>query len=101
MTRRTLILVLFGSLLTVSASAERLWQGVDPTDETYLFGWRVAPAGDVNGDGVPDLLVGDGDPSLPLSLHLYLGECEGTFTGPVSTIEGPELSGPAPISWTG
>lgn len=70
-----------------------LWQHVNPMPELGGFANRVEPAGDVNGDGIPDLLVRE-EPAFsewPLlaQVHLFLGSCDGSFSGPVATISGP------------
>jgi FG-GAP repeat/Secretion system C-terminal sorting domain/FG-GAP-like repeat len=44
-----------GSRSRVSSVSERLLSGMDPADD---FGWSSACAGDVNGDGYPDIIVG-------------------------------------------
>jgi hypothetical protein len=54
------IIASIGLSLTVAHSqtvppADVMITGEGPDDD---FGWKVAPAGDVNGDGVPDLIVG-------------------------------------------
>ncbi|HTO52883.1 MAG TPA: FG-GAP-like repeat-containing protein [Myxococcota bacterium] len=58
------------------------------------FGWAVAPAGDVNGDGLADLLVSaplfpNGSLAQAGRVYLYLGEkSTGGVIGPVTTLSG-------------
>ncbi|MCP3982135.1 MAG: hypothetical protein GY716_22745 [bacterium] len=50
------------------------WTG-NPTPDAYELGWSVAPAGDVNGDGRLDLVVGDPNDTLYFygRASVYLG----------------------------
>src|SRR4029453_5638086 len=58
--------------------------GDGPDDD---FGWSLAPAGDVNGDGVPDLLAGapsnDAVDGFAGRAYLFLGP----FTAPRSAAD--------------
>ena len=60
------------------------------------FGFAFASAGDVNGDGFADLVVGaeDGDPSDPASVngsaYVFLGSATGVAASPKITLQGPE-----------
>jgi len=58
------LLLLAGALAADAAAQNRLYtfDGDGPTD---LFGWSVSGAGDVDGDGVPDVIVGAHEPSPP------------------------------------
>jgi hypothetical protein len=58
-----------------------------------LFGWGLAPAGDVNGDGFADLVVSErrGSPGGRIdagAAHVYLGSAAGIASAPSVTIEG-------------
>jgi len=62
----------------------------DQTGE--LFGWSSASAGDVNGDGYADLIVGapdyDGGQTNEGRAHVFLGGASGLATTPAWTAEG-------------
>ena len=49
-------------------------------DEFDELGWSVAPAGDVNGDGIDDILVGAWMADLRGQAHLFLGPVQGQLT---------------------
>lgn len=78
---------------TVSKKAtQRSWEGKD-TGAFGEFGWSVASAGDVNGDGFDDVLVGTGDVRTDrLAYPNYVSGRIFLFLG------GP--SGPTQASWT-
>jgi len=67
------------------------WQ-VTGEGEKILLGWSVANAGDVNGDGYDDLLVGaphyDGNLTEQGAVYLYAGGPGGPATTPLWTAEG-------------
>jgi hypothetical protein len=74
-----------GGLATVPASTL-----VGPAGTGGRFGQSVASAGDVNGDGYADVVVGaDGANSA----YLYLGSATGLGTTPATTLSGPGDSG--------
>jgi len=54
------------------------------------FGFVLASAGDVNGDGYSDLVVGNRDPGGSTGAYVYLGGANGLATTPSST---PALPG--------
>ena len=62
-------------------SADPSWTATGPRTYSYL-GWSVATAGDVNGDGYSDVIVGAGqrDTSYPGTAYLFLGGATGLST---------------------
>jgi hypothetical protein len=62
---------------------------IGPAGANGLFGTSVASAGDVNGDGYADLVVGaDGVASETGSAYVYLGSASGLATTPATTLPG-------------
>jgi hypothetical protein len=58
------------------------------------FGSPVATAGDVNGDGYADLIVGSDGTGIDIgSAYIYLGGPTGLLTTPSTTLIGPEAVG--------
>jgi cysteine-rich repeat protein len=53
------------------------------------FGRGVASAGDVNGDGYADVIVGDPASGGPGRVFLYLGSAAGLGTTPTASVTGP------------
>lgn len=51
-------------------------------------------SGDFNGDGIPDIVVGNSDSgaSTPSSIVILLGNGDGTFKSPVATVAGNRIS---------
>src|SRR5678815_2681228 len=90
MQRITAILTATFLVATVPASGLRA-QTTPPADVTITgvgtdtdFGWQVAPAGDTNGDGVTDLVVGDPSNRAVAQFagraYLFLGPLTGNIT---------------------
>ncbi|MEQ1893399.1 MAG: integrin alpha [Planctomycetota bacterium] len=81
-----------GSSTGLSASAA--WTSESDQDEAY-FGFPVASAGDVNGDGYDDVLVGahlyDDAESNEGRTFLYLGSSTGLATSAAWTADGEQL----------
>ncbi len=53
------------------------------------FGWGLAGAGDVNGDGYGDVMVGAQGTTSQGAAYLYLGSAAGLTTTPASTLTDP------------
>ncbi|MCB9688085.1 MAG: FG-GAP repeat protein [Alphaproteobacteria bacterium] len=83
--------VFFGSSLGLSATPDWSATGRLPNDG---FGWSVSSAGDVDGDGYDDLLVGANGASngqwMEGTASLFLGSADGLARSPTWTAEGQE-----------
>lgn len=83
--------VFHGSSTGITATGMELIPGA--VNASY-FGWSVCCAGDVNGDGLADVLVGA--PGLfttqPGSAHVFLGSASGISTTPAWTTDGVQAS---------
>jgi hypothetical protein len=82
--------VYFGSASGVAATPARVLEGVAPQDN---FGRSVASAGDVNGDGYADLVVGapgadPGGRDQAGTASVYLGSASGVGATPARVLEG-------------
>ena len=106
-------LVVAASARSMVAGAAHLYlgsgAGVSPAASTTLLGLdgpgtgfasSLASAGDLNGDGFADLLVGSlGGGSVPPRAALYLGSATGLATVALSTVSAPEgLGGRAGVT---
>jgi hypothetical protein len=71
------------------------WSATSPTGQGE-FGYSVASAGDVNGDGYSDVIVGaryyTGDQSLEGAAFVYLGSATGLGSTPAWSAEGDQSS---------
>jgi hypothetical protein len=83
--------VFHGGPSGLAAAPARTWIGAA---EDGRFGEIVSPAGDVDGDGFADLLVGAPGASVGMvrngAAHLYLGSASGAAASPDTTIAGTE-----------
>jgi hypothetical protein len=82
--------VFLGSAFGVGATPARVLEGAAAID---LFGSSVASAGDVNGDGYADLVVGapladPGGRTQAGTASVYLGSASGVATTPARVLEG-------------
>lgn len=67
-------------------------QTLNATGISIAFGWSVSSAGDVNGDGYSDLVVGDwrdniGGPSQEGTAHVFHGSAAGLAAVPATTMQ--------------
>ncbi|NTV47413.1 MAG: hypothetical protein HGB11_13045, partial [Chlorobiales bacterium] len=67
---------------------------------TGKFGWGVGTAGDINGDGYSDVIVGARDYDDLGAAFIYHGSSTGLSYTPATTILGPEQSPPREDTYT-
>jgi hypothetical protein len=81
--------VYYGSATGVSATPTATLTGPDGADGR--FGFSVASAGDVNGDGYADLVVGAYNVNSGTGrAYVYHGSASGVFATPSATLSGPD-----------
>ena len=77
-------------LSTINASQGALFTGQEET--SMRFGSEAKAIGDINGDGVSDLLIQEGDYSTPTGKAIYLGPSGFLYPGVDETRKGTEKS---------
>ncbi|MEO8590380.1 MAG: FG-GAP-like repeat-containing protein [Flavobacteriales bacterium] len=95
-----------GAVFIYNGGPSGLGAGVNPapiktlvaTGISAAFGWCASSAGDVNGDGYSDLIVGDwrdniGGPSLEGTAHIFHGSATGLASLPATTLQSNNLNG--------
>jgi hypothetical protein len=84
--------VYLGSAAGLSSTPAQSLTG--PDGASGFFGWSVASAGDVNGDGFADVVVGaHGAMSYTGRVHVYLGSASGLNSTPAQSLTGPDGGG--------
>lgn len=81
------VYVYLGSAAGLSASGSPIFGSVSQGQ----FGDSVASAGDVNGDGFADVVVGAYQANFAGRAFLYHGASNGLSTNPVTTLTGPDV----------
>ena len=91
--------VYLGSASGPAASAVWIAEG---NQEWAIFGWKVGTAGDVNGDGFSDIIVGtyayDNGQADEGRAYVYLGSAGGPAASPSWTAESDQVNGLLGIS---
>jgi hypothetical protein len=87
--------VFHGSAMGVAASADRVLEGAARRDS---FGRSAASAGDVNGDGFADVVVGapvasPGGRTEAGAASVFRGSAAGTAPSPATVLEGADVKG--------
>ena len=84
--------VFHGGPSGLSATPARTWTGTDNSQ----FGGSLSPAGDVNGDGYADVIVGAPLASVGLAsngaAYVFLGSAAGAAAAPDTTVAGTEAN---------
>ncbi len=98
--KATALLPLLLVLAPLAGAQNRLYtfDGDGPAD---VFGWSVSGAGDVNGDGVPDMIVGAYEPFPPLTGPGYARVFSGADGSIIHDLTGDEAGGWFGVSVSG
>lgn len=87
------VFLFYGSSSVLAGTPDVILEGVHNAD---TFGTSVAQAGDVNGDGYDDIIVGsvtyDNTETDEGRLYLYYGSASGLVTTPVWTYESDQAN---------
>ncbi|MAG55666.1 MAG: hypothetical protein CMJ83_05175 [Planctomycetes bacterium] len=83
-----------GSISVLSGTDASVLVTLDSTPFAAYFGWSMQPLGDVDGDGVPDLLIGGMATNTPVFVAY---SCATGLPIWINVLPGPLTVGPGPI----